>query len=73
MKRQISERAIYYRVKRALRRSGEFLITTRRKDSSLCRYYVVDYNNHITGGTDGLVELARDLKVMASYEEMVLS
>ena len=73
MKRQVSQSAVYQRVKRTLRKSGAFLTTMRRVDSSLWRYYVVDYHNIISGGSDDLEELARDLGVMANDEEMFLS
>jgi hypothetical protein len=75
---EVSERALYARINRALKQTGtgetgRALRTSRsaRMESSVGHYYVLDLDrNFIVRQRVDLIELARELKVLAPWEKL---
>ncbi len=69
MKKPVSQRAIYQRVKRVLAKRDELLRKASPKDTPV-EFYVIDHNNCVVNTYNSLYELANDLSVIAEFEEM---
>ncbi|MCW5756977.1 MAG: hypothetical protein KIT54_07070 [Phycisphaeraceae bacterium] len=71
---QLSERALFGRVNRALQREGQSLRRCRidsRDYANLGRYFVVDDSrNYVVGKDIDLEELAREVGVLRGYETL---
>jgi hypothetical protein len=71
----VSNRALYARIDRALRRDGEQLRTARSEamESQAGRYYIVDTERNFISHMDvELEELGRELGVLEAWEELRL-
>jgi hypothetical protein len=68
----LTQRALYQRLARALARSGRTLRKTRAAParSAIGDYYVVDRNGIVAHHVD-LVQLAREIGVLQSYEHLI--
>jgi hypothetical protein len=68
---KVSERALYARINRALKREEQMLRTARKYDPSVGRYYLIDANRNILLDTHvDLEALGRELGVRGSQEQL---
>jgi hypothetical protein len=68
--KKITKAALIKRINRKLAHDGSRLSVTRDKScvQGVCKYYVVDRNNHVDGGGDDLMELAREKGCIDEHE-----
>lgn len=68
--KKISKAVLIKRISRKLAHDGSHLSVTRDQScvQGVCKYYVVDSNNHVAGGGDDLCELAREYGCIKEYE-----
>ncbi len=71
MKKTITERALFARVDRRLKKDGDFLRRCRQDSKAyaeLGSYYIVSSNNVVTAQHCSLEGLAKELGVLADWE-----
>ena len=68
--KNITKAALIKRINSKLKPDGSRLSVTPDKKcvQGVCKYYVIDSNNHVAGGGDDLYELAREYGCIKEHE-----
>jgi hypothetical protein len=65
----VSERALFQRINRTLKKQGEILRKSKRQDWEIGEFYLLDLQHNVIIGKDlDLEELGRRLDVLKPYE-----